>query len=250
MAVNRVLYPSKAQSATTVKVFLKETDLPCNPNGFCIAHIFGTTEAGVGLAGIQGSLTFSDNLEIVGLAKDDVCNGASFGLDTEFDFTVDVASKTAKFALAAAKADDKLTDGVKCITGVIIKPKTGMSNGASESIALTDGTGWRAGGTKTLSVVTDTKKLSITISDTAPIPTIITPTVTPMPTGSDASCEKKSKGDCSCDGKIDMVDWNSLRGASYGEGMTCDVNADGSTNALDMSIWINNNELIESSGKL
>jgi hypothetical protein len=233
--INRVLYPSKAQSATKVNIFINEKTLECNIKGICIAHIFGATTAGNKLAGVQGQFTFSENLEVVAAYKDDFCNQASFGFGDPLNFAVNPTTHIVDMALGALKSNDQLTDGTKCITGVILKPKAGTTIPSSGKIALSDSSVWRAGGSSPLTAEVDTTPLVITINDTAPIPSITPPAGgSPTPTIG-ASCAKQSKGDCSCDSKIDMSDWELIRNSIRGEGKSC---------GLDFNTWIENNELI------
>ena len=107
---------------------------------------------------------------------------------------------------------------------------------------------WQAVGSQNLAPQVDTTPVVISFSADAPIPTItITPPVdqpgvpTP-PTSPGASCATKAKGDCSCDGKVTVVDWEMLRKSIRSEGQSCDPNGDGTINSVDLSIWKNNHE--------
>ena len=239
MMLNNYLLPSKAQLDTNMKVFISEKDIPCNAKGLCLAHIFGSTNTGVGVAGVQGSFRYSDNIDVLGLIQDEFCKNASFKLDTELGFRIDPASRSAEFALGALRKDDLLESGAKCITGVILQPKSGTTTPAQGFIQLADSPLWKAAGAQPLVVNADSSQITINITDNAPIPSL-----TP-PIDKDKGCSTYGQGDCNCDGAIDLEDWENIRSSMNGEGATCDVNGDGASNNIDVSIWLINNEFIQ-----
>lgn len=242
MALNNVLIPSKAQLDTNLKIFVSEKQIACNMNGVCLAYLFGSTNEGVGVSAVQGGMKVSDNLEVVGLLKDTFCNNASFNLDTELGFSFDSASRSAKFALGALRGDAQLVSGVKCITGIILKPTAPITGVGT--LQLNEAALWKATGAQTLILnpSVDSTAITINITADAPIPSI-TP---PSGGGGGATCATKAQGDCNCDSAIDLADWESLRAAVNKEGaVSCDVNNDGVTNSLDTSVWVQNNQLLK-----
>ncbi len=248
-ALNSYIIPSKAQLASNMRIFISEQAIQCNsnPDALCLVHIFGSTDAGAGVAGVSGSVSFSDNLSLVGITQEGFCGQAAFGLDTVLKYRPTAADLS--FSLATLKGDNQLQNGNKCITTVGFKQKA-ANNGATAKVNLADSAQWQAVGSQNLVPQADTSPITITFSATAPIPTItITPPVDQPPAGGNPppvqNCPKRSQGDCNCDGKIIMSDWEMLRSSIRGEGQSCDLNADGFINSVDLSIWKNNNELAQ-----
>jgi hypothetical protein len=248
-AINSALQPSKAQTAVNFKVFFLDKTMECNKNGLCLAYLYGSSNPGVKIAGVQGSISFSPVIEPIAMIQDSKCAADSFKLDRQLDFkktTLSTGEEVVTFAMGSVKKDADLVEGNHCIGAVLLQPKNITAIPTAAKIALTDSTLWKAGGSTTVSVGTDTAPVMITINDTAPIPS-----VTPPPPGggtppAGGSCARKAEGDCSCDDKVDLIDWDILRSSLNGEGASCDVNTDGATNALDLSIWLQKNDLLKS----
>ncbi len=252
-ALNSALKPSKAQTPTNFKVFFLDKTMECNKNGLCLAYLYGSSTPGVKIAGVQGSIAFSPVIEPIAMIQDEKCKLDSFKLDKTIDFkktTLSTGEEVVTFALGTTKNDADLVEGNHCIGAVILQPKGVTTVPTAAKIALTDSSQWKAGGSTTIGVVSDTTPVMITINDTAPIPS-----VTPPPPGGgtggggDASCSRHAEGDCSCDGKVDLIDWDMLRASLNGEGPSCDVNTDGASNALDLSIWLQNNDFFKGSSE-
>lgn len=244
-AINTYLIPSKAQLAPNMKVFISEKAIQCNdtPGALCLVHIFGATEATTGVAGVTGGIEFSNDLSLAGITQEGFCGQASFGLDTVLKYSSSATGLA--FSIATIKGDNLLATGTKCITTVGFT-RTANPNGnaaAGAQVALAAATQWQAVGSKALVADVDTAPVPITFSPNAPIPSItITPPVdnpVPPPGG---NCSSKSKGDCNCDGKIDVLDWEELRSSIRSEGKACDVNSDGTINSIDLSIWKQNHD--------
>lgn len=249
-ALNSALKPSKAQTPTNFKVFFLDKTMECNKNGLCLAYLYGSSVPGVKIAGVQGSMTFSPIIEPIGIIQDEKCKLDSFKLDKTIDFKKTTSSsgeEIVTFALGTTKNDADLVEGNHCIAAVILQPKGVTTVPTAAKVVLTDSSQWKAGGSTTIGVESDTTPVVVTINDTAPIPSITPP---PPPGGgtgggTDASCPRRAEGDCSCDGKVDLIDWDILRASLNGEGPSCDVNADGASNALDLSIWLQNNDFFK-----
>src|SRR3989344_6177908 len=212
-ALQQALVPSQAQSAVNLKVYLRDKTLECNKNGLCLAYLFGSSDAGVKIAGIQGAMTFSDKIEPIGLIQDGVCSSHSFELDRVISFNkstvISNGGTTATFAVGTLKADALLKEGNNCIAAVILQPRGVTTIPDQATFALADSSMWKAGGTGTVTVGADTSAMTITINDTAPIPPVTPPTM-PPPT---AGCTRSAQGDCNCDSKVDLIDWDVLRSA-------------------------------------
>lgn len=252
-AINTYLIPSKAQLAPNMKIFISEKAIQCNDklDSLCLVHIFGSTEPTAGVAGVTGIINFSENLALQGITQEGFCGQAAFGLDSVLKYTAGTGGL--QFSLVTIKGDNLLVDGTKCVTTVGFK-RIAPQNGTLATdarVTLGDTAQWQAVGSKTLVPVVDTTPVVITFSPNAPIPSItitppvgggpITPplTITP-PVG--GNCSSKSKGDCSCDGKIDVIDWEILRSSIRSEGQACDVNGDGTINSVDLTIWKTNHD--------
>ena len=249
-AINTYLIPSKAQLAANMKIFISEKSIQCNdtPGALCLAHIFGVTDATAGVAGVTGAFEFSDNLALAGITQEGFCGQAAFNLDLVLKYQP--TPTTLKFSVGALRGDNQLIGGTKCITTVGFK-RIASANGTPASdakITLAAGAQWQAVGTQSFVLDVNTEPVPITFSPNAPIPTItITPPVTgpgnpPVTPPAGGNCSTKSKGDCTCDGKIDVVDWEVLRSSIRSEGKACDVNADGTINSVDLSIWKANHD--------
>ncbi len=249
-AINTYLIPSKAQLAPNMKIFISEKAIQCNdkPDSLCLVHIFGSTEPAAGVAGVTGAISFSENLTLQGITQEGFCGQAAFGLDSVLKYTAGTGGL--KFSLVTIKGDNLLADGTKCITTVGFKRVTN-SNGTIVSdakVALAENAQWQAVGSKTLVPDVDTTPVAITFSPNAPIPSItITPPVgsgpnLPVTPPVGGNCSSKIKGDCNCDGKIDVIDWEILRSSIRSEGQACDVNGDGTINSVDLTIWKTNHD--------
>ncbi|KXK11183.1 MAG: hypothetical protein UZ22_OP11002000387 [Microgenomates bacterium OLB23] len=248
-AINTYLIPSKAQLAPNMKIFISEKAIQCNdkPDSLCLVHIFGSTEPTTGLAGVTGAMSFSENLNLVGITQEGFCSQASFGLDYVMKYTP--VPQGLKLTLGTIKGDNLLATGTKCITTVGFKRTVPANGGNSDArVMLADASQWQAVGSQQIVPDIDTAPVVITFSPSAPIPSItITPPVvggpgapiTPVPGG---NCSTKAKGDCTCDGKIDVRDWEVLRSSIRSEGNACDVNGDGTINSVDLTIWKTNHD--------
>lgn len=224
--------------------------MECNKNGLCLAYLYGSSIPGVKIAGVQGSIAFSPVIEPIAMIQDDKCKLDSFKLDKTIDFkktTLSSGEEVVSFALGTTKNDADLVEGNHCIGAVLLQPKGVTTVPTAAKIALTDSSQWKAGGSTTIGVESDSTPVAITINDTAPIPSVTPPPPGGGTGGSDASCSRHAEGDCSCDGKVDLIDWDILRASLNGEGPSCDVNTDGASNALDLSIWLQNNDFFKGS---
>lgn len=252
---NYLLLPSKAQLAGNMKIFISDKTIQCNtsPDAFCLVHIFGSTDIGVGVAGVSGALNFSENLNLIGITQEGFCGQAAYNLDAVLKYTA--APSKLNFSLGALRGDNQLLSGTKCITTVGFKRNVTTSNDTSDAkVGLADAAQWQAVGAQNLVPQVDTATVIISFSPSAPIPTItITPPVdkpgggnppiTAAPTSGPApTCSTKSKADCNCDGKVSVIDWEILRSAIRSEGKSCDPNDDGFVNSIDLSTWRSNHE--------
>jgi hypothetical protein len=250
-AINTYLIPSKAQLAPNMKIFISEKVIQCNDkiDSLCLVHIFGSTDATTGVAGVTGAMAFSENLALQGITQEGFCGQASFGLDLVLKYAP--VTSGLKFSLGSLKGDNLLASGTKCITTVGFK-RVPTSNGGTATdakVVLADAAQWQGVGSKAIVPDVDTTPVGITFSPNAPIPSI---TITPPPIGgpvnppltppAGGSCSTKSKGDCSCDGKINVEDWEILRSSIRNEGQACDPNGDGTINSVDLSIWKTNHD--------
>lgn len=254
-ALNQTLIPLKAQQATNFRIFFLDRDIECNVNGLCLAYLYGSSDQGVKIAGVQGTISFSENLDILGMIQDDKCAQDSFGFDRnplDFQRTQNAGQRNvAKFAIGANKPDSELVEGNHCIAALIVQPKNVQQVPAQGDLMLGQNSDWRAGGSTTINVDADQNPANVTINNTAPIPSITPPPTTPnrapsqTPSG---TCSRGPLGDGNCDDNIDLTDWDMGRSALNNEGGTYDPNNDGVTNALDLSLWIANNDYLPTGG--
>src|SRR3989344_845896 len=207
-AINGYLMPSRAQVASNMRVFISDKAIQCNTSmdALCLVHIFGSTDNGVGVAGVTGAIDFSNSLVLAGITQQGFCGQAAFNLDAVLKYRP--APPRLSFSLAALRGDNQLISGNKCITTVGFKRNPADSATPEAKVMLAEADKWQAVGSQNLAPQVDTTPVVISFSADAPIPTItITPPVdqpgvpTP-PTSPGASCATKAKGDCSCDGKV------------------------------------------------
>lgn len=254
LAINEYLLQSKAQQASNLQVVPHSQEIECNPQGDCYLHILGSTATDNGVAGISGHVEYGsyltpDRVDQVGLCKD-----SSYGTDTTLQFNDDAQSNVLTFSVGSLRDDSELKGGNGCLTTVVFKP-TNVSQDPTETklrLVADSAYAWRAGGLiagqrAELLPQVETDAIKVTIDSSVQWPPddgtggpSPVPSTAPIP----GSCDLYSKADCDCNDAIDLVDWEALRGSLNNEGPSCDPNEDGSTNALDVSIWRENNDLV------
>lgn len=255
MAINEYILTSKAQQASDLQIIPHSRTVECHPQGECYLHILGSTAASNALAGVTGQVSYSDNLEPVRIDYVGVCQSSSYGLDSQLQYKVDAASKVVTFSVGSLKDDASLKGGNGCVATLVFKPVNVTQDPQQSKLQLVTSNAWKAGGLINgqkgiFKLQVDSEVVSVKIDSSVAIPT---PNPSqPAPTGTHpgqpvppGQC-MKSKGDCNCDANIDLVDWEMLRSAMQNEGASCDVNLDSVSNALDASIWLENNQLVRS----
>ena len=250
-AINTYLLPSKAQLAPNMKIFISEKAIQCNDTvgALCLVHIFGSTDPTLGVGGVTGALSFSENLSLAGITQEGFCGQSAFKLEIPLKYSP--VTGGLMFSIGTLRGDSLLVGGTKCITTVGFRRVPATANGAPATdakVALAESARWQAVGTQSIVPDVDVAPVPITFNPGAPIPSItitppviggpVVPPVTP-PTG---SCVRKGEGDCTCDGKINVLDWEVLRSSMRSEGGSCDVNGDGIINSVDLSIWKKNHD--------
>lgn len=231
-AINQLLLPSRAQQGGKVSVFLFEDAISCNPQGVCIVHPYMNSDQGAGVSGIQGVVSYPTGFSFIGAGADSSCTTP---LDTQLQLKDEPNSHTVSFAFVSLKKDAELpSGGPHCIAGFQLKAQSASSG----EVALMLPEKWQATGSVKFIVSIDPKKTVVTASDSAGI--------TP-PVGGAGACQTKIQGDCDCDGKTNMKDFEAIRPGLVGEpvGSTCDSDGDGLTDQADYDIWKSQAEFLK-----
>lgn len=259
LAINEYLLPSRAQLGSNMQIVPHATDITCNPGGECFLHILGSVDPENAVAGVSGAILYGEGIQPVRLQKVGICADSSLGLDTELQNENNPSAQILRFSLGALKKNEDLKGGNGCITSFVFTADPQNTVNATK-ITLAENDRWQAGGLISGAVATfvpqvDTSTIAVTFDPNAPLPSVTPgpsgqpiPTVvsgTPVPSTTPAPGCQLEKGDCNCDSSINLVDWEILRSAVYQEGGVCDTNGDGQANALDVSTWIENNELVK-----
>lgn len=242
-AINGYLLQSRADSATDVEIFPFSSDVVCNPRGECYVQVMGTTAAENGLAGVSGVLTYGEYLVPDRIDSIGVCANSSFGLSVSLKFAHDPAARKLAFATGSIEHDRDLVGGTKCITTVVFKASGApVSSISKSSVSFEPGSAWKVGGRigttrGILNPRVNTQQVVVTLDPNAPLEDTPAPKVP-------GTCKKNSV-DCNCDGAIDLVDFEVLRGVVYDKQVaSCDANGDGATDELDMVRWMEDAQIM------
>lgn len=250
LAINEYLLPSKAQLGANIQIVPHATEIECNPNGACYLHIIGSTDEQNGVAGVTGHIQYGGNLDPVQIEQSGPCASSSYGLNTPLQFTKDEQKNILTFSVGALSNDADLKGGNECITTVVFNPVAIQNDPEESKLVLAKADAWKVGGTvagqkAVLVPNVDTSPIRVNISSQVPIPSgVPSPSGPPLPSMPPAQCDV-SKGDCTCDFVVNLTDWEELRSTMHQEGGSCDINGDGIANAIDISIWLQNNSLIK-----
>ena len=214
LAINQYLLPSSAQLGSNMQVIPHSTSVECNPVGECYVHVLASTDVQNQVAGLSGQIRYSDFLEPVRLDKKGVCVQSSLGLNENLQFSDDKVNKVITFSVGALNSDAGLKGGNGCITTVVFKPVGITTDPQEAKLGFTQPTNWKAGGVLQgqkgiFQIQLDETPITVKVSSAVVWPPADDVSPTPTPTGKQA-CDV-SKGDCNCDGAIDVVDWEILR---------------------------------------
>lgn len=246
LAINEYLLPSSAQLGSDMQVVPHATSIECNPNGECYLHILASTDTQNLVAGVSGQVVYGDFLEPVRLDKTGICAQSSLGLNESLQFSDNKAQKTLTFSVGSLSADASLKGGNGCVATVVFKPVGVTTDPQATKLALASSTNWKAGGIVqgqrgSFQIKSDETSIAVKISSSVVWPPV--GEISPTPTGTQQACNL-SKGDCNCDGAIDIVDWEILRSYTKNEGGQCDIVKDGKGDIHDIAEWLKNNTLI------
>lgn len=246
LAINEYLIQSKAQLAGDFQVVPHARSIECHPKGECYLHILGSTATTNAVAGVTGKARYSLGLDPVRLDSRGLCRTSSYGLDSPLQFAVDPVTRTVTFSVGALKADNKLIGGNACITTLVFKPTDPLANSQDARLALTSQEEWKAGGLigsqkSIFKTQIETQEINVKIDFSVPLPSDEPTPTGPLP--SPAQCTSTG-GDCNCDSSVDLVDWELLRASMKSEGPVCDMNDDGASNALDVTVWLKNVKIV------
>ncbi len=247
LAINQYLLPSNAQLGSDLQIVPHSTTLECNPKGECYMHVLASTDVQNLVAGVTGQVRYSDFLEPVRLDKKGVCAQSSLGLTENLQFSDDKANKILTFSVGSLNSDAGLKGGNGCVTTIVFKPVGLTSDPQEARLVLTQPANWKAGGVLqgqrgAFQIKLDETQVSVKIASSVVWPPADDISPTAIPTGTQ-SCDL-AKGDCNCDGAIDVVDWEILRSYTRSEGGTCDIVQDGKGDIYDIAAWVKNNSLI------
>ena len=252
LAINEYLLTSKAQQSSNLQIVPHAREIECNPQGECYVHILGSTDPVNAVAGVTGHVEYTeflipDRVDHIGL-----CQQSSYGTDTTLQFQDDKENKILTFSVGSLRADEELKGGNACITTVVFKPTGVQQDPETTKLQLRADRQWKAGGLLAgvkgvFQAQVDDETIAVKIDSSVQWPPDDGTGGGPVPTGTEETPEgcQLDKGDCNCDSTTDLVDWEALRSSVRAEGGTCDLNGDGSANSLDVSIWIENNDLVE-----
>jgi hypothetical protein len=246
LALNEYILTSKAQQSSDLQIVPHAKNIECNPQGECYLQILGSTATSNALAGVTGQVMYSQYLEPSRVDLTGLCKTSTYGLDTPLQFNIDSQNKIVTFSVGALKDDAALKGGNGCIATLVFKPTGVQQNPQEAKLNLVAGDTWKAGGLINgqrgiFKPQVESSTVMVSIDSSVKWPEDGTGGG-PVPT-QPSQC-LKSKGDCNCDNRIDLIDWEMLRSAMQSEGGSCDVNGDGTANALDASIWLENNHLV------
>lgn len=245
LALNEYLIQSRAQLAGDLQIVPHAKNIECNPKAECYLHILGSTATTNALAGVTGVIKYNaEVLTPVRVDRRGICKTSTYGMDSDLQFIVDKPNQTVTFSVGALKADADLKGGNACITTVVFKPVDSQVDSQEASLALVEPEKWKAGGLKDGQKVIFSPQIEPETIRVKIDSSIAIPDDEPLPTGTTTTTCDISKGDCSCDARIDLIDWELLRSYINTEGKSCDINGDGKGNALDASIMYKNNDLM------